>query len=67
MIWCRRRSHDQGHAAGYPTDKREAWRTYFEQHTALAVLGALSNQSVLDLDCGESPHSHLLKQLGAAR
>ena len=28
----------QGHAAGYQTAKRQPWRTYLEQPSALAVL-----------------------------
>ena len=57
----------QGHAAGYQTAKRQPWRTYFEQPSALTLLGDLSNQSVLDLGCGEGHYSRLLKQLGAAQ
>ena len=57
----------QGHAAGYQTAKRQPWRTYFEQPSALALLGDLSDQSVLDLGCGEGHYSRLLKQLGAAQ
>ena len=57
----------QGHAAGYQTAKRQPWRTYLEQPSALALLGDLSNQSVVDLGCGEGHYSRLLKQLGAAQ
>ena len=35
----------QGHAAGDQTAKRQPWRTYLEQPSALAVL---------DLGCGEA-------------
>ncbi len=45
----------QGHAAGYQTAKRQpCWRTYLEQPSALALLGDLSHQTVLDLGCGEA-------------
>ena len=44
----------QGHAAGYQTAKRQPWRTYLEQPSALALLGDLSHQTVLDLGCGEA-------------
>ena len=39
----------------------------FEQPSVLALLGDLSNQSVLDLGCGESHYTRLLLQLGAAQ
>ena len=57
----------QGHAAGYQSAKRQPWRTYLEQPSALALLGDLSHQTVLDLGCGEGHYSRLLKQLGAAQ
>ena len=57
----------QGHAGGYQTAKRQPWRTYLEQPSALALLGDLSGQSVIDLGCGEGHYSRLLKQLGAAQ
>ena len=57
----------QGHAGGYQTAKRQPWRTYLEQPSALALLGNLSGQSVIDLGCGEGHYSRLLKQLGAAQ
>jgi len=56
----------QGHAADYQTAKRQPWRTYLEQPSALALLGDLSGQSVIDLGCGEGHYSRLLNQLGAA-
>lgn len=57
----------QGHAGGYQTAKRQPWRTYLEQPSALALLGDLSGQSVIDLGCGEGHYARLLKQLGAAQ
>ena len=57
----------QGHAADYQTAKRQPWRTYLEQPSALALLGDLSGQSVIDLGCGEGHYSRLLNQLGAAQ
>ncbi|MAF41511.1 MAG: hypothetical protein CL859_06600 [Cyanobium sp. ARS6] len=55
----------QGHATGYQTAKRQPWRTYLEQPSALALLGDLSGSSVLDLGCGEGHYTRLLRQLGA--
>ena len=55
----------QGHATGYQTAKRQPWRTYLEQPSALALLGDLSGRSVLDLGCGEGHYTRLLRQLGA--
>ena len=60
-------SEYQGHAADYQTAKRQPWRTYLEQPSALALLGDLSGQSVIDLGCGEGHYSRLLNQLGAAQ
>ena len=57
----------QGHAGGYQTAKRQPWRTYLEQPSALALLGDLNGLSVLDLGCGEGHYSRLLKQLGASQ
>ena len=57
----------QGHAGDYQSAKRQPWRTYLEQPSALALLGDLSGQSVIDLGCGEGHYSRLLKQLGAAQ
>ena len=55
----------QGHATGYQTAKRQPWRTYLEQPSALSLLGDLSSLSVLDLGCGEGHYTRLLRQLGA--
>ena len=55
----------QGHATGYQTAKRQPWRSYLEQPSALALLGDLSGSSVLDLGCGEGHYTRLLRQLGA--
>ena len=57
----------QGHAGGYQTAKRQPWRTYLEQPSALALLGDLNGLSVLDLGCGEGHYTRLLKQLGASQ
>ena len=57
----------QGHAGGYQTAKRQPWRTYLEQPSALALLGDLNGHSVLDLGCGEGHYTRLLKQLGASQ
>ena len=40
----------QGHAAGYQTAKRQPWRTYLEQPSALALLGEV--MQMLMEDCG---------------
>ena len=57
----------QGHAGGYQTAKRQPWRTYLEQPSALALLGDLNGLSALDLGCGEGHYTRLLKQLGASQ
>ena len=57
----------QGHAGEYQTAKRQPWRTYLEQPSALALLGDLNGLSALDLGCGEGHYTRLLKQLGASQ
>ena len=47
------------------TAKRQPWRTYLEQPSALSLLGDLSSLSVLDLGCGEGHYTRLLRQLSA--
>ena len=49
------------------TAKRQPWRIYLEQPSALSLLGDLSSLSVLDLGCGEGHYTRLLRQLGADR
>ena len=55
-----------GHASEYQDAKRQPWRTYMEQPSALKLLGKLNGLAVLDLACGESYYSRLLKRCGAS-
>lgn len=53
------------HADEYQEAKRQPWRTYLEQPSALQLLGDLTDRSVLDLACGEGYYSRLLRRHGA--
>ena len=54
-----------GHAGDYQAAKRQAWRTFMEQASALALIGDLKGASVIDLACGEGYYSRLFKHHGA--
>ena len=55
----------RGHADDYQEAKRQPWRTYLEQPSALQLVGDLTGLSVLDLACGEGYYSRLLRRHGA--
>ena len=56
-----------GHADEYQEAKRQPWRTYLEQPSALKLLGDLTDRSVLDLACGAGYYSRLCQTAGARR
>ena len=54
-----------GHAGDYQAAKRQPWRSFMEQASAIDLIGDLKGASVIDLACGEGYYSRLFKHLGA--
>ena len=51
----------------YQLSKLQPWRKHVEAYTFFSLLGDLSNQSVLDLACGEGFYTRQLKLRGASK
>lgn len=51
----------------YQLSKLQPWRKHVEAYTFFSILGDLSNQSVLDLACGDGFYTRQLKLRGAAK
>lgn len=51
----------------YQLSKLQPWRKHVEAYTFFSLLGDISNQSVLDLACGEGFYTRQLKLRGASK
>ena len=51
-------------AEEYKESKQLSFRKYVEEYTLFKISGDISNQSVLDLACGEGHYTRKLKSAG---
>jgi SAM-dependent methyltransferase len=54
-------------ASQYKRAKQQPWRTYIEAHTLMELIGDPTNQSVVDLACGEGFYSRMIGLRGAKK